>query len=172
MPPSLLLCCLHSSLSTASLCCKLKLCLRMLSLHKHMHGVSLHTVEWLYLAVHLCLIHRLHSIPTTLQVSFFGTSQGNSLPFGIILHQMFRAIKSARRPPGLDHFLANYDRTFLFLAPALAPSFFPINSISSCSSSLFPSSRVSTVSTCLASPSSSSRISTVSSCPSSPSFSS
>ena len=36
-------------------------------------------MEWLYLAVHLCLIHRLHSIPTTLQVSFFGTSQGNSL---------------------------------------------------------------------------------------------
>ena len=36
-------------------------------------------MEWLYLPVHLCLIHRLHSIPTTLQVSFFGTSQGNSL---------------------------------------------------------------------------------------------
>ena len=44
-----------------------------------MHGVSFRTVEWLYLPVHLCLIHRLHSIPTTLQVSFFGTSQGNSL---------------------------------------------------------------------------------------------
>ena len=36
-------------------------------------------MEWLYLPVHLCLIHRLHSIPTTLQVSFFGTRQGNSL---------------------------------------------------------------------------------------------
>ena len=33
----------------------------MLSLRKQMHGVSLHTVEWLYLAVHLCLIHKLHS---------------------------------------------------------------------------------------------------------------
>ena len=32
------------------MCCKLKLCLRMLSLHKQMHGVSFHTVEWLYLA--------------------------------------------------------------------------------------------------------------------------
>ena len=81
------------------MCCKLKLCLRMLSLRKQMHGVSFHTVEWLYLAWSLaphcgvvvlsmescstlwsvCLIHRLHSIPTTLQVSFFGTNQGNSL---------------------------------------------------------------------------------------------
>ena len=72
----------------------------MLSLRKQMHGVLLHTVEWLYLPVDLCLIHRLHSIPTTLQVSLFGTSQGKSLSHLVlhILHQVFLAIKSAHLP--------------------------------------------------------------------------
>ena len=81
----------------------------MLSLRKQMHGVSLHTMEWLYLAVHFCLIHRLHSIPTTLQLSFFGTSQGNSLSHLVLYYTKCFELSSLP--------------TFLFLAPALALSF-------------------------------------------------
>ena len=79
MPPSLLLPYLASSFVTASLCCKLWLCLRTLSFLKHVHGVSLHTIDLLYLFPVLCLMQYWPSIPVTAPMLFFsGKSQENS----------------------------------------------------------------------------------------------
>ena len=113
------------------MCCKLKLCLRMLSLRKQMHGVSFHTVEWLYLAWSLAPHCGAVVLTSTLMPHSQATQHPNNftsiflwykprkltVPFSIILHQVFRAIKSAHLPLSSSHlFLPNFNLLLLLVS--------------------------------------------------------